>query len=327
MKKTFKYNYIIAGADGFYEVGYKDIMKLTNVSYHTSFYDGFKNFLLRKMAILNFSKKVNNIIKTPFSRIVYPRLFPFVFEEDKPLCFVFFRNYQPVYQSSYINYIRAKYKNSKTVLIFQDTVASNNTLDWEIVRNNIDLLISYDKGDCVRYGMLYHPTPMSLVEIEDDPSIEESDVYFCGRAKGRYPLVQKVYKQLVNLGLRCDFHLIDMPQEAAVISGIQYSSKPFGYMENLQHVKKTKCIIEIMQDGADGFTPRLWESIIYDKHLLSNNKFILDSGYYSDKNIQIMEGEIDPCIKKWINDDVKYSDSYKQELSPVRLLEFIDNNL
>ena len=88
--------------------------------------------------------------------------------------------------------------------------------------------------------------------------------------------------------MKCDFNIMGLPKGEKRISGINYPDILFSYTENIQHILKTKCILEIMQDNADGFTPRLWESIIYDRHLLSNNKNIASSIFYNAEGCHII---------------------------------------
>lgn len=318
-----KYNYVIVGNGGYYLAGYHDIIDLPYVSYHKDYYDGFDSFVARQLVRLNLSPKVNKFIHSPFSHFVFPRLYPHHFEDNKPLCYVFFV-YK--YRTDYLQYLRKTYSNVKLVLYMQDIVARTKGMDFNTISKQFDLLISYDKNDAEIYDMEYHPTPMSFVAIEETNHIPKSDIYFCGKGKDRYPLIHSLYNQCIDMGLNCDFHITDMPQDAERIEGINYN-KRLTYIENLQHVVKTKCILEIMQGGADGYTPRTWESIMYNKHLLTNNKVIADSPYFYLKGHHDLHSLKDGSIIQWINTRVKYPDELKKRLSPIRLLSFIDAKL
>lgn len=323
---VFKYNYVIFGAGGYYLYGYRDIMSLSNVVYHSSFYEGFKSFFSQQIVRLNFSKRVNSFVKNPFECYVNPRLYPFSFVNNKPICFLYFVNYY-ILNSSYIDYLHRTYPSAKHVLFFQDLVESNGWMDVAKMREFMDLLISYDMGDCKKYGLEFHPTPMSKVFIPTNNELEESDIYFCGYAKCRYPIIHKLYKEYCKLELKCDFNLMGMPSNIEKIDGIKYHDKPFTYLENLQHVIKSKCILEIMQDGADGFTPRLWEAIMYDRHLLTNNQVVKTSNFFQSEAIHdIAElGSSDIC--SILERPVSWDETSKNKLSPIHLLQFIDKKI
>ena len=78
-----------------------------------------------------------------------------------------------------------------------------------------------------------------------------------------------------------------------------------------------------MQVNADGYTPRLWESIIYDKHLLTNNYALQGSSFYKEKSMhQLSDIE---NILSWINTPVNHTEDFKSSLSPINLLKYIDS--
>lgn len=324
-----KYNYVIIGYGGYYKVGYNDIMSLPNVSYHTSYYSGINSKLKRLLVRLTFSRVVNKFFKYPFSNYVYPIIYPHSFSDNKPICFFFFGLAYYAYQSTYIDYLRRQYKKCKIVIFMQDLVNSKSKehLDIEKARNVSDLLLSYDMGDCKRYNMLFHPTPMSHVAIQTDSSIEESDVYYCGMAKTRYPVIHQLYRTLTSMGLKCDFNLMKMPEKEKKMEGVNYPEELFSYEENLKHINRTKCIVEIQQDHADGYTPRLWESIIYDKHLLTNNKCVFSSPYYYSEGIHDVLCVNDSSLSALIKKQIVYPQAIKESLSPIHLLNFIDSHL
>lgn len=321
-----RYNYVIIGAGGYYLVGYHDIINLPCVSYHKDYYEGYDSFIERQLVRWCFSRKVNRFIHTPFSWFVFPKLYPHHFVDEKPLCFLFFGNTQQIYQTDYLQYLRRTYPSSKIVLYMQDIVSQNHELNFESARRQFDLLLSYDKGDARKYNMEYYPTPMSLFSVNPLPTLPDTDIYFCGKGKDRYPLIHSIYKQCTGMGLVCDFYITEVPVEAEHVEGINYN-RPLTYIENLQHIVKTKCILEIMQGGANGYTPRTWESIVYKKHLLTNNNILDNSPYFYSLGHHNLESIEDNSILQWIRNKVTYPKEICELISPVNLLKFIDQKL
>lgn len=323
----YKYNYIIVGADGYYLVGYHDLMTLNNVRYFSGIYDGITSELDKKMIRFTFSKKVNKIFQNPLSFYTYPRLFPFQFEDDKPLVFLFFGNTQYVYQSTYLKYLRKNYSNVKLVLYMQDLVARNFDLDINKVRNSFDLILSYDKGDCNKYGLMYRHTPYSKYSIPENNAIEAFDVFYCGSAKtkARYDIIFDVYNKCHAQGLKSKFYIVGVPQEDRVVSNEIIYDHPLLYIEYLQYVQKSKCILEVQQENADGYTPRLWESIVYDKHLLTNNSNIIKTEFYNYKSIHLLSAMNE--IGEWITTPISNGMDLKEMLSPLHLLKDLELHL
>ena len=91
---------------------------------------------------------------------------------------------------------------------------------------------------------------------------------------------------------------------------------------NLAYAAKSKCILEIMQENADGYTPRLWEAIMLNKHLLTNNSAIKYGEYKNLDSTHL----IDECSSlDFINDKVFYSKEIKEKKLPINLLFKIDS--
>ena len=80
-----------------------------------------------------------------------------------------------------------------------------------------------------------------------------------------------------------------------------------------------------MQDDASGFTPRVWESIAYDKHLLTNNASLEYSEFFNS-NYMHQLAEIGDVLS-WINEPVSYGIEEKKQMSPTHFLEKIAANL
>lgn len=322
----FKYNYIIAGGSGFYEVAYSDLYNLPNVVYFKNYIDSINSKIKQLLIRINFNLKLNDFIKTPFSKLVYPWLFPHSFKEARPLCFIFFGTQFAIINTSYLDYLRRRYPNVKLVLYMQDIVASLPYYDIKSYKKKFDIVFSYDKGDCEKYNLVYYPTPFSKIDIDKLPKVDEDiDVYFCGAGKTRYPEIFKAYVKCKNQGLKCKFFLMGVPLDKRIDGeGLVYD-KRISYEMNLAYAAKSKCILEIMQENADGYTPRLWEAIMLNKHLLTNNKRVKESNYYNPNNILVINENDN--ISNWINSKVDLINSLKKEKSPLYLLELIEQIL
>jgi len=320
--KELNYNYIIAGGNGFYEVAYQDLMSLSNVSYFKSYIDGLPTKLQSIIARLNFNLTINKYIQTPFRQFVFPKIFRHNFGNEKPICFLFFENQFSVINTNYIGYLKHKYPSAKFVLYMQDIFSSLPYYNINSYRRKFDCIISYDKGDSIKYNLHYHPTPFSKIDISQLPFRDPVDIYFCGSAKNRFVQIFDAYRKCKNAGLTCRFFVTRVPREARIDEPDIIYDKPISYLENLSNVASCKCVLEIMQKNADGFTPRLWESIIYQKHLLTNNFFLkktkyglIDSIHYTDEDL----------LLNWINSPVECEKDVIEEKSPIRFLEFVDN--
>lgn len=324
--KKWKYNYVIFGGDGYYNIAYRDITDDNQVLYLHDYRQLMPVGLPRWLTRITFSTKINKLFHYPFRNYTFPRILRLPFQKEEPICFIFFGCTAFLFNSPYMHYLKAHYPNATYVLYMQDIIAKNKQLDIQQAKMQFDYIFSYDHGDCSQYGLLYHPTPYSMVTIPDDPTLDYSDVYFCGKGKERYKTIENIYKQLTGFGLRCDFFLTDMPSDAPRLPGIHYN-KPLSYTSNLQHIMHTHCILEVMQLGADGFTPRLWESLFYNKHLLSDNTAIKDSIYYKQDSMHFLHENMQQISRLILSPASATEKDLLNSLSPKQLLTKIENML
>lgn len=328
-KENVEYKFVVCNniAGGYYDFGYKDFQGNASVAYFPTRMFGQRTLLSKLLVRLTFSKKMNRIVKEPFKRYTYKHLFPHSFNKEDKICYIFFGTTEEIFQSSYIKYLKNTYPNIKTVLYMQDILERNYYLDISRCKNIFDLLVSYDKGDCQRYGMLYYPTPMSYYEL-DVKDENKFDFYYCGKAKTRYELLYQIYDKASSLGLKCDFYLFDLPKCAPQKEGIHYPDKYFSYEDNLCRMRMSRCIVDIMQENADGFTPRVWDSIINDRHLLTNNTILLESHFFRPEAMHSVKSFLDTkSFPEWIGSTVSYSIEIKKQLSPNNFLIFVESNL
>lgn len=320
-----KYIFFGCQGNGFYKVAYSDLSELENADYYDHPFDACVNVCIKFLGKLVFKPKFNRLFPSFIERLLYRNIINSCTQHIDSVCYVIFPPTLFYLKPEFISEIRKIKPDSKVVIYFQDIIRSYS--DWNAwipqLRKISDLIITYDKTDAEEFGFKYFPTPFSMVEICPDNNIPLSDVYFCGKAKTRFDTIIEVYKKLAQKGLICDFYIYGVNNKDRIVaSGLHYD-EPLSYYNNLQHIQKTKCLLEIMQEGAVGFTPRLWESVWADKHLLTNNSVVSKVSFYDSDAIHFIETDLD-LIDNWINEKISYGNSTKQSLSPKKLLRFID---
>lgn len=316
------FNFVIYGSGNFFGVAYDELNHFDDVLYLTSIQDVLKSGFGKMLYRITFSPRLNSIISLPFKNLTFKAISSVRFNSSRPICFIFFSNQYHLFNNGYLEYLKQRFPACKVVLYLQDLVKINIQLNIPVLKNKFDLILSYDKGDCAKYNLLYHPTPYSKIDIKSSENYPICDVFFCGKAKTRFDTIYKVYKKLAGHGLNCCFIIVGLPEEQQINSpGLIYCDG-ISYLDNIRYELKAKCLLEIMQEEATGFTPRLWEAIMYDKHLLTNNSSVITSEYYVKEYHHSLE-EIEN-VEKWINKEVVYSDEQKRALSPSLLLKKIE---
>lgn len=323
-----QYNFVLYFSEKDYnKIVYSDFDEMPNVQ----IYHGFKpqNNILKKIHFIHNSEKINSRFRLPLKSIWFKSYLNTTISQknNKPLCFVFmFVWIHRSFVQEYILYLRKRYPDAKFVCYYTDIVSTLEKTPTEI-SHLFDLLITYDKNDAQQFNMLYFPTSFSDIKICNNSGIERCDVLFLGKAKDRLDKIYSVYRKLNKAFVKCNFYLVGVPQEKRREGvGLYYLDKPMDYYTYLQHVKQCRCILEIEQRGAVGETLRNWEAINFGKALLTDNPGIQESDFYDKKYIREIDedGGID---LDFIRSYKEYDNPLRDEIRPIKLLEFIQNHL
>lgn len=323
-----KFNFVIFAVDFYcYETAYGDVIDLDNVRYIKNHMPKNKviNFLYR----IHHSLKINKIISLPFKEIWFSTNFKNDFKDEKPICFLFFSRNDILEKYGYFEYLKKKYTNSKSVYFFQDLIRTHRNTDIFYIKKIFDLVISFDPKDVTQYNLEYFSLVNSKCKFDLDSNLKQSDIFFLGAAKNRLYNIISTYEKLKEKGFICDFYITGVKTiNQKYIDDIHYVQN-MSYLNNLKHIVKTNCILEIMQQGGHGFTQRMVEAIVYDKKIITNNPQVKSAPFYNHSNILAFENLDDISNNQLFfeNFSRKADHHYKDEISPIKLLEFIAEKL
>lgn len=323
------YNFIIYyGSSDFYKLAYSELEGRKDVRFLTSVLKPRYQFLNKIQRWYN-SIKLNSIIKLPFKSLWFPLYFDVKFDNNDPVCLLISgRVLQYDYFVKYLKFLKKKHQQLKIARYYQDIIATQPLkAKPNLNQDLIDLSVSYDREDAKKYGLLYHPTSMSYIRPNKNIKVKTSDVYFVGKVKNRLTEILDAYHILTAAKYTCLFLLMDVPKEQRKdIPGIIYLDHPISYEENIAYVQKSKCLLEILQDGAVGATFRCWEAIIYDKILLTNNESLKKEDFYSDQFISIFDKASNMNVEI-LKNEKKFCSPYKTARFPSNFLQFLSENL
>lgn len=327
------YNFIVFFSNTDYnKVVYSDFERMDNVILYRDFRPS--NPVLKALHKIHFSEKINKRMVLPFKSVWYKSLFGLnKIDKSTPLCFLFMYtwvNDQRIIE--FIEYLHKHFPKAKYVCYYTDIISSLNpqaiVRDTVLMRQYFDLLISYDEDDSKKYNLAYFPTSFSDYPLVADESIPSSDILFLGAAKDRWNKILSVYHFASSAGMKCEFFIYKLPKEKEVaLPGIYYLDEPMPYKEYLKHVVKSKCVLEIEQGSATGSTLRNWEAIHFDKYLLTDNAAIKWSVFYDENYVTTINPDGTFDAKSITLNRVGYINPLKDKIRPIRLLEFIVNQL
>ena len=144
-------------------------------------------------------------------------------------------------------------------------------------------LWSFTQSDCMRYNLRFNST---YYFMNPEPvTTNNGTIYFVGRDKGRYEELCALKSKIEQLGIKTDFHIIADKKSP---KGNNYS--PFiAYSNVIATLKKSGAILEILQEGQEGYSLRVMESLFFNKKLISNNPLLKYAPFYNSNNIFIID--------------------------------------
>lgn len=262
----------------------------------------------------------------PFKSIWYKYFFKDNFNNNKPYCFVIAASYLPI---DYYRYLRKTYPDCRIIKLHRDLVKvslCNREYSVDNMSKIFDERFSYDKGDCEKYGLIYFHEIDSKIEVPVSPEYPLCDVFFCGAAKDRLKKLVQAYDKFTAAGLKCKFYIVFAnDEEKEYRDGITYADAYMPYNEVLYNSVNARCMFDINQGGADGFTTRFLEAVMYNKRFITDNLSVKESPFYKPEFMQVVKtvDEIDPEFVRLGEVDYQYNG----EFSPIHLIEQIDEVL
>lgn len=334
-----KYNYVFFNApdskwgrdsDGYYTICLKDLESQKNLQIVSAPLE-HKSKWLKFARRLNYSVKINKIIKWKKTELWYPYWMKLRFNPEEPLCFIFCCGYEEL---GYMNYLRKKYPGCRIVKLHRDLMevflkGGHQEFESFYQEKNypFDLLYSYDESEAAKYNAKSFSEFESKIDIEISKDYPWCDVFFAGRAKDRLPKLMKAYHKFTQAGLTVQYYLTGVPkEERKPYPGIIYADSMMSYREMLYRSVNARCMLEINQEGAVGYTSRFLEAVMYNKKLITDNCSIAESTFYNSQFMQCVK-DIADIDTAFVRRDDKVDYRYNNEFSPIHLIEQIDRDL
>lgn len=203
------------------------------------------------------------------------------------------------------------------VLMLFDSIDSPlNNHGWKSIcdiMKEFDIVASFDKEDCARYGMLHFTDPYAKRDISPDPGMSRNDIFFVGADKGRGNLLFDMEKKLSAEGVSTDFCVAGLPKKLSV-GGLRPIKSYMPYSVTLQHISASDCLLEVLCSGQNSASLRYYEAVVYNKKLLTNNPSLKDMQYYDPKFMKSFR-TLEDIDVEWIKEKIDVDYHYNGEFS------------
>lgn len=143
---------------------------------------------------------------------------------------------------------------------------------------NIDQFWSFDNRDAEekfdgKWNPLFYSKNVFLTENDTSQDESEYDMIFLGMDKGRKKIIDQLNVYAESKGLKTYFRI---PHDMT-----EYMK----YDDYIKLVKRSKAIVEILQDGQAGFSFRTMEALFRRRKLVTTNQNIIHAPFYNENNM------------------------------------------
>lgn len=321
----YKYNYIFYNIfDDYFKPVFGLLSKYPFVKVFARAFDA--NSFIQKLFFLHWSTKLNKIIKLPFKSLWYKKMCCHKFGTEKPCCFVFLGGKYIIDEPKLFEYIKKQNPENKCVMLCLDLISKHS---WSVdkIKSFLDKIISYDSNEAEKYGIDYldmdYYTPLLDVTTPND---FENDVYFLGFAKDRLDEIHNTYNYLVKNNVKCKFIVCGTKSEERINGEGLFYQEPITYIENLQNVCNSKCILEIIQGQSVAPTLRLREAKTYKRKLITNNANREYAESLTGESLCVY-GDVKDINIDFIKSNINYENFTNEYSSPIKLIEYLEATL
>lgn len=153
-------------------------------------------------------------------------------------------------------------------------------------------IFTFDPRDARRHGLRLETTYYfsSLVPPQSN-QIPDTDIFFIGGDKGRLQRLLQLRRQFGQAGLDVDFHITDTGHSTEG-KALPFAP-PVPYLNVLERIQRSRCLLDIVQEGQTGLTQRPMEALFHERKLITNDAAIAEQDFYRPNNIFIL-GRDDP---------------------------------
>lgn len=267
MKSKYNFVFFVSKFD-YYKYMFSDILESPDIE--TRFYQDFSDFLGPVLRKIYFNIKIPCVQRFCI-RQAYKKI---SFNNDKPICFIYFAIYIPRIREGMVEEGRKVNKNSRHVAYFTDyryTFGKN----LETMVNNMDCLGVFDPSIAKKQNIHFWPFPYPDVKKVDNI---EYDIYLTSMNDDRREKIERIAETCKEKGIRYCFNVFVPPKDRGDANimhsdNINVLTEHVSYHDNIEYLKKSKCMLEITKKNTDVHycTLRVTEAVKLNKKILTDN--------------------------------------------------------
>lgn len=288
----------------YYEGYQKPIVDTVKTEKDVSCFQDFCLPFVRKLFELHNAWPLNNKHELPLKRLWFKRVLRGLdINDNDDIWFLMYESFHLSFSRKFLVYLKKRFRNARICFMFTNPVDEYNRSKINKVKPYYDAIITFFSRDADQQGFLFMPLQPVRIPVYEPKAEFCSDVFFVGKDKDRLDELLKCYEKFTETGLKCDFHIVDVPESKQKYTNVISYNKRIPYSEVLEREASSKCILEILQDNDDYISMRAAEAFSYGKKLITNSSAYRQYSFYDPDRIWILD-DIDSFDKGFVEKDI-----------------------
>lgn len=217
-----------------------------------------------------------------------------------------------------LSYLRSVYSNASFIYYQWDPLCGKRIKD---ILDMYDKAFSFDTEDVKNNPEFKFRPSLYLdeyIQIADSGS-KKYDVTFVGTLyNNRCPVIKRFMDYFEKHGLKSFFYLYmpswtlylwDFIRKGSFVSPKRMRFTPMSYIQNVDVVKQSKCVLDIVYSKQTGLSMRAFESMAAKRKYITNNAIVAEYDFYDPQNILIVDNENLEIPKSFIDTPFREIDS------------------
>lgn len=175
---------------------------------------------------------------------------------------------------------------------------------------------TFDSVDAEKYEMKLNSQFFFYQNVID--IVKEKKVFFVGTDKGRYDSLKQIAQIVKKMNHIPEFHVIDSAK-----TGEFYQREFVEYDEVLDSIRKSKAVLELVQNEQIGLTSRTLEAMFLETKLITNNQDIIKYKFYDRRNIHVLGLDDEKTLEQFLKTPFRKID--RENLYPYSVWGWIEN--
>ena len=309
---------------------YEEIKTNKNLYFLNETIPHLPNRFLRKICNVHYSQKLNKRFNFAGKRIWYKafsKSLGIKFDDEEYILLVY--DWSRLSRDfNFFTYLRKKCKKLKIVYLFTNIAAISGAKMYGVLdelSGVFDKVFAFDPKDAERYGFDYFPLIYTGVNPQEKESCD-TDLFYVGQAKDseRYRMLIDVFEKAQNEGLTCDFNIVGVPEEKQKYPELIHYNKRLSYSDVVKKIKRSRCLVDVIQKDSSGLTIKVCEAVVYEKKLITSNSCIKRESFFDKEKILLIDSnKIDVNILDFVKKEISYTFDDKFTFSPQKLFSLI----